>query len=294
MSLPILLASTDISAPSRFTAQRAAMLTEQIGAKLEFVHALDKRELDELQRLLGEDGEVLKERIRSQTRELLAQLANDVGEPLGVSAGCHLVEGEVLESITAQVDVLNASLLIVGAHGTGFVRQQLLGATAERLLRVTQCPVLTVKQSSPKKYQNVLVPIDFTPWSLSAIRLALTVVPQAKLTLLHAYEVPFEDQMRMAGESEESIRRYRDKIRQEVGARLYQTVMDAGITEVNWHPIVLHGNAVQRILEQEEEQDADLVVLGKHGHGMVEELLLGSNTRQILTHAQCDVLIANR
>jgi nucleotide-binding universal stress UspA family protein len=294
MSLPILLAATDISAPSRFTAQRAAMLAEQIGAKLEFVHVLDKRELDELQRLLGEDGEVLKERIRSQTRELLAQLADDVGEPLGVSAGCHLVEGEVLESITAQVDVLNASLLIVGAHGSGFVRQQLLGATAERLLRMTQCPVLTVKQSPLKKYQNVLVPIDFTPWSLGAIRLALTVAPQAKLTLLHAYEVPFEGQMRIAGESEESIRGYRDKICQEVGARLYQTAMDAGITKVNWHPLVIHGNAVQRILEQEEEQGADLVVLGKHGHGMVEELLLGSNTRQILTHAQCDVLIANR
>ena len=294
MSLPVLLAATDISAPSRFTAQRAAMLAEQIGAKLEFVHVLDKRELDELQRLLGEDGEVLTERIRSQTRELLAQLADDVSEPLGVSAGCHLVEGEVLESITAQVDALNASLLIVGAHGTGFVRQQLLGATAERLLRMIQCPVLTVKQSPLKNYQNVLVPIDFTPWSLGAIRLALTVAPQAKLTLLHAYEVPFEGQMRIAGENEESIRCYRDKIRQEVGARLDQTMIDTGITKVNWHPLVIHGNAVQRILEQEEEQGADLVVLGKHGHGMAEELLLGSNTRQILTHAQCDVLIANR
>jgi len=95
MSLPILLAATDISAPSRFTAQRAAMLSEQIGAKLEFVHALDKSELDELQRLLGEDGEVLKERIRSQTRELLAQLANDVGEPIGVSAGCRNYRGKL-------------------------------------------------------------------------------------------------------------------------------------------------------------------------------------------------------
>jgi nucleotide-binding universal stress UspA family protein len=99
--------------------------------------------------------------------------------------------------------------------------------------------------------------------------------------------------MRIAGENEESIRCYRDKIRQEVGARLDQTMIDTGITKANWHPLVIHGNAVQRILEQEEEQGADLVVLGKHGHGMVEELLLGSNTRKILTHAQCDVLIAN-
>ena len=141
------------------------------------------------------------------------------------------MEGEVLESITTQVDVLNASLLIVGAHGTGFMRQQLLGATAERLLCVIQCPVLTMKQPPRKTYQSVLVPIEFTPWSLGAISLALAVALQAELTLLHAYEVPFEGQMRIAGEKEEEA--YRDKIRQEAGARLYQTAMDAGITTVN-------------------------------------------------------------
>jgi len=293
MSLHTLLVATDLSAPSRFTAQRAAMLAQQIGTKLEFVHVLDKKELNELQRLLGEDGEALKERIRLQSRELLAQLADDVGEPLGASAGCHLVEGEVLESITTQVDVLDASLLIVGARGTGFIRQQLLGATAERLLRMIQCPVLTVKQPPRNTYQSVLVPIDFSPWSLSAIHLALAVAPQAELTLLHAYEVPFEGQMRIAGE-EEVIRHYRDIVRQEADARLHQTAMDAGITKVNWRPVVIQGNAVQHILEQEEEQGADLIVLGKHGFGVVEELLLGSNTRQILTHVRCDVLIANR
>ena len=53
MSLHTLLVATDLSAPSRFTAQRAAMLAQQIGAKLEFVHVLDKKELNELQRLLG-------------------------------------------------------------------------------------------------------------------------------------------------------------------------------------------------------------------------------------------------
>jgi nucleotide-binding universal stress UspA family protein len=41
-----------------------------------------------------------------------------------------------------------------------------------------------------------------------------------------------------------------------------------------------------------------LIILGKHGLGLgigvVEEFILGSNTRQILTHVRCDVLIANR
>ncbi len=293
MSLHTLVAATDLSSLSRFTVLRAAMLAQQTGAQLELVHVLDKRELDELQRLLGNDSKSIEKRIKSQTHELLVQLADDTGEPLGVSAGHHLVEGEVLESIASKMDELNASLLIVGARTNNFIREQILGATAERLLRMTQCPVLTVKQPPRKTYQSVLVPIDFSPWSLGAIRLAKSVAPQAELTLLHAYEVPYEARMRIAGEKKEAIQSYRDKVRQEADTRLRQTAKDAGITN-DWHPIIVHGNAVQRILEQEEEQGADLVILGKHGIGMVEELLLGSNTRQILTHVRCDVLIANR
>ncbi|MEE8529394.1 MAG: universal stress protein [Nitrosomonadaceae bacterium] len=295
MSLHTLLAATDLSAPSRHTAQRAAMLAQQIGAKLELVHVLDKNELNELLRLLSGNGEAWQERIRSQARESLLQFADNISESFGISVGRHLAEGGVLESIAAQVDALNASLLIVGARGTGFMRDQLLGTTAERLQRITQCPVLTVKQPPRKTYQSVLVPIDFSPWSLNALRLALEVAPKAKLILLHAYEVPFENKMRNAGEKEEAIRSYRDKVRQEADARLHQTAIDAGIATKDWRPVVIHGNAIDRIREQEEEQGADLIVLGKHGLGIgvgvVEEFLLGSNTRQILIHARCDVLV---
>ena len=60
--------------------------------------------------------------------------------------------------------------------------------------------------------------------------------------------------------------------------------------------MVIHGDAVDRIREQEEEQGADLIILGKHGLGIgvgvAEEFLLGSNTRQVLIHARCDVLVA--
>jgi len=295
MNLRTLLVSTDLSAPSRHTVQRAAMLAKQIGAKLELMHVLDKNELTELLRLLGEKGKLWQERIRSQARESLSQLADDISKPLGISVEHHLVEGEVLENISAQANVLKASLLVVGAHGTGFMRRQLLGATAERLQRMKKCPVLTVKQPPRTTYRNVLVPIDFSPWSLSALSLALEIAPKAELTLLHAYEAPFESKMHIAGEKEEEINSYRDKVRQEADVRLRQIAIDAGIATEDWHPVVIHGDAVDRILEQEVEQGADLIVLGKHGLGVgvgvTEEFILGSNTRQILIRARCDVLV---
>ena len=296
MNLHTLLAATDFSASSRHTAQRAAILAQQIGAKLELVHVLDKNKLNELLRFLGDKGKLWQERIRSQAQESLSQLADDIGEPLGINIGRHLVEGKVLESIATQVSALNVNLLIVGAQGTGVMRQQLLGSTAERLQRLDQCPVLTVKQPPREPYQNVLVPIDFSPWSLNALRLAPLIAPKAKLTLLHVYEAPFENKMRIAGEKEETIRLYQDKVRQEANARLKKTAADAEITMENWQPMVIHGDVRDRVQEQELEQGFDLIVLGKHGLGIgvgvAEEFILGSNTRQILIHARCDVLVA--
>ena len=290
MNTYTLLAATDLSPSSRNTVQRAAMLAQQISAQLELVHVIEKRELEELQRLLGE---TLKENIQSQNQKLLKELANDIGGSLGITAGCHLVEGGVLESITRQADLLSANLLVIGVRGASLTLQQLLGSTAERLLRLIQCPVLTVKQPPLKTYQKILVPIDFSPWSVGAINLAQTVAPQSKLILLHANDVPFEAQMRILGEKKKEIQNYRDKVHQDAKNRLNQIAKDTGLTS-DWNSLVVNGNAVQKILEQENEQGSDLIIIGRHGFGLVEELLLGSNARQILIHAKCDVLVANR
>jgi nucleotide-binding universal stress UspA family protein len=292
-SLQTLLVATDLSAPSRHAAQRAAMLAQQAGARLELAHVLERWALDELRRLFDDDGEAAQGRVREQAREALSLLAAEIGEPLGVSAGQHLLEGAVLESIGTQADLLDAALLIVGAHGSGFMRHWLLGATAERLLRITRRPILVVRQVPRETYRSVIVAVDFSPWSVRAIRLAQAVAPRARLILLHAYDVPFEGKMRLAGVDDDMIKRYAGKAHQEAFLRLRQSASEAGIP-ASWLPQVIHGDAATVILQQEEEEGADLIVLGKHGSGMVEELLLGSVTKHVLAEARCDILVAAR
>lgn len=293
-SLHTLLAATDLSAPARHAAQRAALLARETGARLELAHVLEQAALDELRRWFGAEAETLQARIREQAREALAQLAADIGAPLGVSAGEHLLEGAVLERIAAEADRLDASLLIVGARGAGFMRHWLLGATAERLLRKTRRPILVVKQPARDAYRSVLVPVDFSTWSQAAMRLAQAVAPRAEIVLLHTCEAPFESKLRFAGVPEETIRRYRAEARRAALPRLHQAAAEAGLAEADWRAIVVHGDAALCILEQEEEQGADLIVLGKHGAGMTEELLLGSVTKHVLAHARGDVLVAWR
>jgi nucleotide-binding universal stress UspA family protein len=69
-------------------------------------------------------------------------------------------------------------------------------------------------------------------------------------------------------------------------------VADAGLDPSAPHYCVLHGNATRHIIEQEQEEDCDLIVLGKHGQSKFEELLLGSVTKHVLAESTCDVVVS--
>jgi len=51
------------------------------------------------------------------------------------------------------------------------------------------------------------------------------------------------------------------------------------------------GPVGRRVVEAANEVAADLIVVGSHGHGRLEELLLGSVSDAVARHARCSVLI---
>jgi len=54
---------------------------------------------------------------------------------------------------------------------------------------------------------------------------------------------------------------------------------------------VLSGSPKGAILEEAEAFGADLIVVGSHGHGMLERFLLGSVSQAVALHARCSVEI---
>jgi len=293
-TLRTLLVATDLSAPARHAALRAALLAHAAGAHLELLHVVEGGALDQLRHLLGAAAGPVAERLLSEAREELAQLAAEIGAPLGISPGVHLCSGPVLEEITAQADALDADLLVLGARGAGFMRHLLLGATAERLLRKTLRPLLVVRQVPHERYRRVLVPVDFSPWTQQSLRMAQAVAPDAEIILCNAYQVPFEGKLRYAGVLEEDMRRYLALAKHEAQEALQQAALQAGLKLDAVRLLTVHGGAAVQILQQEEELDVDLIVMGKHGTGITEELLLGSATKHVLAEARCDVMIAHR
>ncbi|MGQ9860449.1 MAG: universal stress protein [Thiobacillaceae bacterium] len=286
-----ILAATDLSAPARHAVARAYRIAGETGAALTLIHVLCQGAMEQLRRLLGASSATVEQRLMDEARERLTALAAELAPPQGSPAGITLATGRVLAAILDQADVLDADLIVLGARGEGYLSRLLIGTTAERLLRRSTRPMLVVKQTPRAAYRRVLVPLDFSAWSIQALRLAQAVAPSAELVLFNAYEAPFESKLRFAGVEEETLGRYLNAARQEALDRLKALAAEAGLVSAQLRFDVQHGDPSRLILVQEQELDCDLIVMGKHGQGMLEELLLGSVTKHVLAESTGDVLV---
>ncbi|MEK9824757.1 MAG: universal stress protein, partial [Methylotenera sp.] len=202
--------------------------------------------------------------------------------------------GPRLAVINALADKLSIDLLVIGARGQGFLKHHLLGSTASRLVRKSvNHPVLVVKQPPHGAYQRVLIPMDFSSASVHAIQSAMRLAPGAEITLLHVFQVPFEGQIAYAGVDEDIMKQYRIATRDKALMSIRANADAAGLDIGEYTPLIVHGDPSQAVLDQEQQFDIDLIVMGKHGKGFTEELLLGSVTKHVLDESQCDVLVVD-
>jgi nucleotide-binding universal stress UspA family protein len=76
-----------------------------------------------------------------------------------------------------------------------------------------------------------------------------------------------------------------DELTESVGEITGRATDDYALVVDDGHPAAV-------IVEKAERYDADLIVVGSHGHSGVRELVLGGVATQVVRHAHCPVLIA--
>jgi nucleotide-binding universal stress UspA family protein len=288
---PCILAATDLSAPSRHAVDRAYRLAAERAWPLHLVHAIAPGLLNGLQALLGSATPRLDATLATAAAAQLAALNAEPRHAQGVVAQCAVISGRPSDALPAHAAATGAGLLVLGARGEDFLRQLTLGSTASRLLRKSRQPVLVVKQAPHEPYRRALVAIDFSPASLGALAEVRQLAPEASLILVHAVELPFEGKMQYAGVDPEIIQRYRIQAQLDGMQRLRELARQLALP-ASTQLLALHGKAPSLLLEQEQEQDCDLIVVGKRGTHMIEELLLGSTTTHLLMESQGDLLVA--
>ncbi len=288
-----MLAGTDLSRYASRTEVRAAMLARELGSEsLDLLHVIGSPALESLRRLLAPTHQETGQRLVDSAREQLARQADELVEKHGIPVTPILKIGHAHIEIVRHADAIDAGLVLLGDHGGNFARKLFLGSTADKLLRKLSRPVLIVKREPRGPYQRVLVPVDFSEPSRRAAEMALRIAPQADITLLHVFEVPFEGRMHHAGVDDETILSYRAEARVQANLAMQQFVSALEADDRVSH-LVEFGYAPTVILEKAEILEPDLIVMGKHGQSAWEDLLPGSVIRQVVREADCDVLVVS-
>lgn len=290
-----LLAATDFSAPARHALERAAQLAaSHPGARLTLAHVASRSALDSLRSLLRGDAAGIETQLLEQAERALAELAAQLATHHPCAIDTVLKQGVAQTALVELASALNTDLLVLGARGTHFVHEHLLGSTTERVLRTTRRPLLAVKQRPHTPYRRILAPVDFSDHAAAAINTAYAWLPDADFVLLHAFESELESTFRLAGMDDDRIHEYRILARESARASMEAFIGKLAVPPSRLSRQLVHGAATLHILEQEQSLDADLIVMGKHGQSALEELLLGSVTQHVLAYSSCDVFVAGQ
>jgi universal stress protein A len=129
---------------------------------------------------------------------------------------------------------------------------------------------------------NILAAIDFSRASKHALLFAKENFPDTKIKLLHVIDDFGVSAAKIRGElqgiasEEEALNSYETQMRQDL------SVLGEGE--------VRRGQAALVILEQVRQLNADLIVMGIHGHRGLEHLILGSVAEQVIRTSSIPVL----
>jgi nucleotide-binding universal stress UspA family protein len=287
-----ILAATDLSRGAFAAVRRAALIARAHDAALELVYVIAEsvRAWNELRAAFASVETDLRGSVVENLDALVAQIESETG----VNAHAVVLDGKPFAQIAARSQAIGADVIVVGAHGENMATP-LLGTTAHRVLRFSQKPVLLVKRTPPVEhaadpgYEHVVVATDFSDDSAQAATTAHRLFPHSAVTLLHAYQAPFE--AKLTGRVPASTL---DAYRQRAFAQAHLE-LESFAARVNLSDaprLVRHGPAATRIREYAADTSADLIAVGSEEVPRLQNALLGSVSLDVVTQADCDVLLA--
>ena len=285
---------SDLAAPSQFRVLVGIDLTDR--SRNAFSRAVDlARSRGAALTLLHVTSDALPHQVATAhdtfATDVLCDLVSKAQAEGVANATQVLVRGRDYETIIEQARKDNASLIVIGTHRPSSIIQDMLGTTADRVLRYGVFPLLQVRAKAERAYNTILVAVDFSSASQKALELVVRLFPQARIVALTAYgsrrrSILGDD--RQAREAAAETRRLALKGFLAEVAQSLGPAFDPNVTEIV--PVAERGWAEDVILKYAEEHKPDLIVVGTHARGGLQQAVLGSVAEWVLTAAPSDVL----
>lgn len=244
--------------------------------------------------------EGIVEKAKAEAAASLDRAVRHVRHAFGVEAASRLEIGVIYQEILRVSREEQASLILMGSHGHGYVKKALLGSVTQNVLRLTKTPLVIEKfrsrdengkerfeRISERMFSRILFPTDFSENSLRAFD-TLRFMKNAgigKIIIAH-----IQDAGRFEYFSPERREAY-DRIDRERLARLKRKLDFWGFTG---ETVLREGWPFREINRLAVETNASLILMGSHGRSAVKEAFTGTVTESVALHHVRPLMIIPR
>lgn len=246
--------------------------------------------------------QALEEQAAANVTKALERFLGDGGPREQVRT--HVIKGHAKEAILDEAERFGADLIMIGTHGYNALERAWLGSVSRAVAAHASCaveivrPAGTAADSAGTGGMRLLVAVDGSPFGEAAVaEIARRPWPAGTevraVTAIHLPFVPTPETWILPedyyAEAERTSREQAEKIL----ARAEEILRAAG-SELSFSGEAILGHAEEVILAVAREWEADLILLGSHGHRAWERFLLGSVSQAVAWHAHCSVEIVRR
>lgn len=135
-----ILMATDFSDYATHALEYAEVLAKQFEAEILLLHVIESftYSLTDSMTVIGHD-----QALSATAEALLENLQNRLLAE-GFSVEHVLTHGTAYKEIVGKAKTMASDLIVIGSHGRTGMEQLLLGSVAEKVVRLADCPVLTI------------------------------------------------------------------------------------------------------------------------------------------------------
>ena len=235
----------------------------------------------------------LRERLRADRDALLETATARLRRP-GLEVRSHVGEGRAASVIVDVALETRAGLIILGARGHGAIEAALLGSVSAEVVDQAPCAVLVARRPSTAR---VLIGTDGSDAAMSAMAFVAShgCFAPRQVRVVHAIDLhPAWWLGYTPGDATFAVDAYAAVVEEgrrrgdEITTGMADRLRADGLAVST---VTREGPAAAAIVAEAASWDADLVVVGTRGQGLLQRFLLGSTARSVLHHAGSSVLI---
>ncbi|MBI2882055.1 MAG: universal stress protein [Candidatus Tectomicrobia bacterium] len=144
-----ILAPTDFSPYSEEGLRYAAFLARKFGAEVVVYHVLTPKEM-EARESLPPPSSYVDEIYRDAEKEAVDQFHKALGEENGLRVRGAASSGVPFVEIIRKAREEGCDLIVMATHGRTGLSHILMGSVAEKVVRMADCPVITIRPADHK------------------------------------------------------------------------------------------------------------------------------------------------